>query len=137
MGRASLLWASIGIALAVPAITLAVPAGAQPLATPLAPEKPVPGEAPRLGAPPPGAPVVADVHVSSVKLGYDKGIGPAPGQTVTWQGASYVVVDAVANGGRPTFSGGSRFVITSEDGALEIGLKAVIAVEAQMAQATR
>jgi hypothetical protein len=130
MGRASLLLASIGIA-------FAVPAGAQPLAMPLAPEKPVPGEAPLLGAPPPGAPMVADVHVSSVKLGYDKGVGPAPGQTVTWQGASYFVVDAVAKDGRPTFSGGSRFVITSEGGTLEIGLKAVIAVEAQMAQATR
>jgi hypothetical protein len=130
MGRASLLWVLIGIALAVPAV-------AEPLTTPLAPEKPVPGEAPRLGAPPAGAPAVADVHVSSVKLGFNKGVGPAPGQTVTWQGASYLVVDAVANGGRPTFSGGSRFVITSEGGTLEIGLKAVSPVEAQVAQATR
>jgi hypothetical protein len=129
MGRASLLWVSIGIA-------LAVPAAAQPLATPLAPEKPVPGETPRLGAPPPGAPAVADLHVSSVDLGYDKGVGPAPGRTVTWQGASYLVVDAAASGGQPTFSGGSRFVITSEGGTLRIGLKAVVPAGAQVAQAT-
>ncbi len=72
MGRASfLLWASIGIA-------LAVPAAAQPLATPLAPEKPVRGDLPKLGAPPPGAPAVADLHVSSVDLGYDKGVARPP-----------------------------------------------------------
>ncbi len=132
MGRASFLslWGSIGIAFAMPAV-------AQPLATPLAPEKPVPGETPRLGAPPRGIPDVADVHVPSIALGYDKGIGPAPGQTVTWQGASYVVVDAVASEGRPTFSGGSRFVITSAGGTLQIGLKAVVTVDAQVAQATK
>ena len=130
MRRAPSLWILLGIA-------LAVPAAAQPLATTLGPEKPVPGEAPRLGAPPPGAPAVADVHLSSVDLGFDRGIGPAPGQTVTWQGASYLVVDAVASEGRPTFSGGSRFVITSAGGALEIGLKALVPVGAQVAQATK
>ncbi len=55
---------------------------------------------------------------------------------MTWQGASYLVVDAVANGGRPTFSGGSRFVITSAGGTLRIGLKAVVRDDAQVAQAT-
>jgi hypothetical protein len=132
MGRASLLslWGSIGIALALPAV-------AQPLASPLAPEKPVPGETPRLGAPEPSVPAVADVHVSSVDLGFDKGVGPAPGQTVTWKGASYLVIDAVASESRPTFSGGSRFVITSAGGTLEIGLKAVEPVDAQVAQATQ
>ena len=131
MGRAHSLslWASIGIALAMPAV-------AQPLST-LAPEKPVAGETPKLGAPPPGVPEVADVHVRSVDLGFDKGVGPAPGQSVTWQGGAYVVVDAVASEGRPTFSGGSRFVITSAGGSLEIGLKAVVPVDAQVAQATR
>jgi hypothetical protein len=133
MGRASLLslWGSIGIAVAV--LLGALPAVAQSLAS----EKPVPGEPPRLGAPPPGVPDVADVHVSSIALGFDKGIGPAPGQSVTWQGASYVVVDAVASEGRPTFSGGSRFVITSAGGTLQIGLKAVLPVDAQVAQATK
>jgi hypothetical protein len=132
MGRASLLslWGTIGIALALPAV-------GQPLATALAPEKPVPGETPRLGAPPPGAPDVADVHVPSVALGFDEGVGPAPGQSVTWQGASYVVVDAVASEDRPTFSGGSHFVITSDGGTLQIGLKAVVPVDAQVAQATK
>ncbi|HEY4168324.1 MAG TPA: hypothetical protein VGM96_16185 [Reyranella sp.] len=133
MGRASLLslWGSIGIALVLP--IAAVPAVAQPLP----PEKPVPGEPPRLGAPPPGTPDVADVHVPSVALGFDKGVGPAPGWTVTWQGVSYVVVDAVASEDRPIFSGGSRFVITSAGGTLQIGLKAVVPVDAQVAQATK
>ena len=129
MGRASLLSLSLGIA-------LALPAAAQPLKTPLAPERPVPGEPPRLGAPEPGVPAVADLHVPSVALGFDTGVGPAPGQTVTWKGAAYLVVDAVANGGRPTFSGGSRFVITSAGGTLEIGLRAVDRTDAQVAQAT-
>lgn len=124
------LWGSIGIA-------LALPAAAQPLSASLAPEKPVAGEPPKLGAPPPGAPEVADVHVPSADLGFDRGVGPAPGQTVTWQGASYLVVDAVASEGRPTFSGGSRFVITSAGGTLEIGLKAVAPLDAQVAQATQ
>jgi hypothetical protein len=118
-------------------IALAVPAAAQPPATTLGSEKPVPGEIPREGLPPSGAPTVADVHVSSVALGFDRGIGPAPGQTVTWQGATYLVVDATASEGRPTFSGGSRFVITSAGGALEIGLKALAPVDAQVAQATK
>jgi hypothetical protein len=132
MGRAHSLslWASIGIALALPAT-------AQPLTTPLAPEKPVTGDPPRLGVPVPGAPEVADVHIPSVDLGFEKGVGPAPGRTVTWQGASYLVVDVVANDGRPTFSGGSHFVITSAGGTLEIGLKALVHVDARMAQAIR
>jgi hypothetical protein len=129
MGRATLLSLSLGIA-------LALPAAAQPLTTPLAPEMPVPGEPPRLGAPEPGVPAVADLHISSVALGFDQGVGPAPGQTVTWKGASYLVVDAVASEGRPTFSGGSRFVITSAGGTLEIGLRAVDRGDAQVAQAT-
>jgi hypothetical protein len=128
MGRASLLALSIGIA-------LVLPAAAQPLTTPLAPEKPVPGGPPQLGAPEPGVPTVADLHVPSVALGFDKGIGPAPGQTVTWKGTSYLVVDAVASEGRPTFSGGSRFVITSAGGTLDIGLKAVDRADALVAQA--
>ena len=132
MGRASLFsfWGSVGLA-------LALPAAAQPLATPLALEKPVPAESPRLGAPEPGVPAVADVHVSSADLGFDKAVGPAPGQTVTWNGASYLVIDAVASEGRPTFSGSGRFVITSAGGSLEIGLKAVEPVDARVAQATK
>jgi hypothetical protein len=86
---------------------------------------PVEGQPPRLGAPPPGEPVVADHHVSSADLGYQSGIGPAVGQTVTWHGMLYRVVQVVAQDGRPTFSGGSRHVITTEGGTLDIGLKAL------------
>jgi hypothetical protein len=118
MGHAGLLCILAGIAMAVPAV-------AQPPASTVGSEPPISGEPPRLGAPPPGAPVAADVHVASVQLGFERGIGPAPGQTVAWQGASYLVVDAIASDGRPTFSGGSRFVITSSGGSLEIGLRAI------------
>jgi hypothetical protein len=86
---------------------------------------PVPGEPPRVGAPPPALPLVADRHVPSTDLGFECGIGPAAGQTVSWHGERYLVVDVTADGSRPTFSGGSRFAITTAGGSLEIGLKAL------------
>jgi hypothetical protein len=89
-------------------------------------EGPIPGDAPRVGAPPPGMPLVADYHVPSTELGFARGIGPAAGQVVSWHGERYLVVDVAADGGRPTFSGGSRFAITTIGGALDIGLKAVV-----------
>lgn len=92
----------------------------------LAGEAPIPGEAPRVGAPPPGGPLVAERHIPSTELGFERGIGPAAGQTVSWRGARYLVVDVVADGGRPTFSGSSRFAVTTAGGALDIGLKAVV-----------
>lgn len=92
----------------------------------LADEAPLPGEPPRVGAPPPGPPLVADRHVPSTDLGFERGIGPAAGQTVSWRGERYLVVDVAADGGQPTFSGGSRFAVTTAGGALEIGLKALV-----------
>lgn len=101
-------------------------AGACLVALPvLAGEAPLPGEPPRIGAPPPGVPPFVDHHVSSTDLGFERGVGPAAGQTVSWRGETYLVVDVVADGGRPTFSGGSRFAITTAGGALDIGLKAL------------
>ena len=88
-------------------------------------EPPFRGEPPRVGAPPAGAPLVADHHVPSTDLGFERGIGPAAGQTVSWRGERYVVVDVTADGGRPTFSGGSRFAVTTAGGALDIGLRAL------------
>jgi hypothetical protein len=102
-------------------------AGACCVALPaIAGEAPIPGEPPRVGAPPPGEPMVADRHVPSTDLGFERGVGPAAGQTVTWQSVRYLVVDVAADGGRPTFSGGSRFVITTAGGALDIRLKAIV-----------
>jgi hypothetical protein len=89
-------------------------------------EAPLPGPTPRVGAAPAGVPLVADHHVPSTELGFERGIGPAAGQTVSWHGEDYLVVDVTADGGRPTFSGGSRFAITTAGGSLDIGLKAVI-----------
>jgi hypothetical protein len=101
-------------------------AGACLVALPaVAGEAPLPGVPPRVGAPPAGTPPVADHHVPATDLGFERGIGPAVGQTVSWRGVRYLVVDVTADGGRPTFSGGSRFSITTAEGALDIGLKAL------------
>jgi hypothetical protein len=101
-------------------------AGACLMALPvLAGEAPIPGEPPRVGAPPPGVPEVAYYHIPSTELGFERGVGPAAGQTVSWRGERYVVVDVTADAGRPTFSGGSRFAITTAGGTLDIGLKAL------------
>jgi hypothetical protein len=102
-------------------------AGAWLIALPaFAGEAPLPAEPPRVGAPPPGPPPVADHHVPSTDLGFERGIGPVVGQTVSWHGARYLVVDVTADGARPTFSGGSRFAITTVGGALAVGLKAIV-----------
>jgi len=101
-------------------------AGACLVALPaVAGEAPLPGDPPRLFPAPAGEPPVAEHHVPSTELGFEPGIGPAAGQTVSWRGAPYLVVDVAAADGRPTFSGGSRFAITTAGGALDIGLKAV------------
>jgi len=111
-------------------------AGACLMALPVfAGEAPLPGEPPRVGAPPPGVPLVADHHVPSTDLGFQRGVGPAAGQTVSWHGERYLVVDVTAEGGRPTFAGGSRFSITTAGAALDIGLKALVPqADRQMAE---
>lgn len=88
-------------------------------------EAPLPGEPLRVGARPAGAPLVPDHHVPATDLGFERGIGPAIGRTVIWRGLRHVVVDVTADGGRSTFSGGSRFSITTAGGALDVGLKAL------------
>ena len=76
-------------------------------------------------APPAGVLVVADLHVASTELGFQQGIAPAPGGTVDYRGLEYLVVEVAAVGDGPIFSGGSRFVITTKGGALDVGLKAM------------
>lgn len=68
---------------------------------------------------------LADTHVESTKLGYDKGVGPAVGRNVTWRGRDYEVTDVAVVGGGPSFCGGSKFVIAPEGRVLLIGLKEV------------
>ena len=87
-------------------------------------------------APPAGAPVVADLHVASTELGFQRGIGPAPGRTVAYRGLEYLVVEVAAAGDGPIFSGGSRFVITTKGGALDVGLRAMDERERQLAAAS-
>src|SRR5438876_3819461 len=83
---------------------------------------PLPSQPQSEAAPPAGQPVVADFHVASTELGFQKGVAPAPGRTVGYRGQEYVVVEVTAAAEGPTFSGGSRFVITTAGGALEVGL---------------
>jgi hypothetical protein len=75
--------------------------------------------------PPAGVPVVADLHVASTELGFQQGIAPALGRTVGYRGLEYLVVEVAASGDGPIFSGGSRFVITTKGGTLDVGLKAM------------
>ena len=64
-------------------------------------------------------------RLPSTALGFEKGIAPAPGLTIDYRGQEYLVVEVAAVDNSPTFSGGSRFVITVRGGALEVGLKAM------------
>ncbi len=85
---------------------------------------PVMAPTPREVAPIP-EPQTADRHVASTDLGFEKGIGPAVGRTVTYRDKVYLVTDVVTVGGGPTFSGGSRFTIAPSGHTLSVGLKAV------------
>jgi hypothetical protein len=116
--------------------TVPLPPCAEPSLPPLT-TWPTAAKAPPVNPPPAGPPEIADHHVASTELGFERGIGPAPGWGVTWRGRVYVVVDVTAKGGHPTFAGGSHFIITTEGGALDIGLKAIAkgAREPEMANA--
>jgi hypothetical protein len=83
--------------------------------------------------PPASMAPVADLHVASTDLGFDRGIGPAPGGTIEYRGQAYLVVEVAAVDRGPTFSGGSRFVITTRGGVLEVGLKAMDGRDRQVA----
>ncbi len=79
------------------------------------------------GKPRPATPaahdVIADFHLESTVLGFDRGIGPAVGRDVTYNGKLYLVADVFTADGQPCFSGGSRFTIAPAGGRLVIGLK--------------
>lgn len=68
---------------------------------------------------------LADTQVDSVKLGYDKGVGPAIGRNVSWRGKDYEVTGVEVVGGGPSFSGNSKFVIAPQGKGLMIGLKEI------------
>jgi hypothetical protein len=80
-----------------------------------------------------GVPAVADIHVASTDLGFEKGVAPALGRTMGYRGRDYLVVDVAAAGNGPVFSGGSQFVITTQGGTLQVGLKAMDDRDRQMA----
>lgn len=71
---------------------------------------------------PAGAPRQPDFRVASTELGFDKGIGPAPGYAIAYQGKRYLVIDIKTADGSPFFSGGSRFVIGVKGANLDVGL---------------
>jgi hypothetical protein len=76
--------------------------------------------------PSPGQPLVADTHVDSTELGFDKGVAPAPGRIVTFRGKEYQVADVVAKGGGRTFAGGSQHVIGVDGSSLIVGLASAV-----------
>jgi hypothetical protein len=130
-----MLWRGKACGLALGAVMAAMPALAQQgesFVVPVNPA-PVPAAASPDFAPPAGVPAVADLHVASTVLGFEKGVAPAPGRTIRYRDQQYLVVEVAAVGNGPTFSGGSRFVITTRDGALEVGLKAMDGRDRQLA----
>lgn len=133
-----MLWRGKGCGLALAAVMAAQPALAQQAEPALPPANPAPLSAAESSdfAPPASVPAVADVHVASTALGFERGIAPAPGGTIGYQGQEYLVVEVAAVGNGPTFSGGSRFVITTRGGDLEVGLKAVDGRDRQLAAAS-
>jgi hypothetical protein len=77
-------------------------------------------------AAPAGPPLVADQHVVSTELGFEQGVGPAPGRAVTYHGQKYRVVDIKVKDGGPSFTGGSAFVVGVNGSTLMVGLKSII-----------
>ena len=130
-----MLWRGKVCGLVVGVVMAAQPAVAQQAEPSLLPANaaPVPAAASSDFVPPVGVPAVADLHVASTALGFERGIAPAPGGTIRYQGEEYLVVEVAAVGNGPTFSGGSRFVITTRGGALEVGLKAMDGRDRQLA----
>jgi hypothetical protein len=72
-----------------------------------------------------GEPRRPDFRVASTDLGFEKGIGPAPGYAIAYQGKRYLVIDIETADGSPFFSGGSRFVIGVKGASLDVGLGAI------------
>jgi hypothetical protein len=130
-----MLWAGKVCGLALGVVMAAQPALAQQAGPSLLPTNPapVPAAANSDFVPPADTLAVADLHVASTALGFERGIAPAPGRTIGYQGQEYLVVEVAAVGNGPTFSGGSRFVITTRGGALEVGLKAMDGRDRQLA----
>ena len=69
--------------------------------------------------------IVADFHVESTVLGFERGVGPAVGREVSYDGKQYTVAAVAAANGAPCFSGGSHFTIALSGARLVIGLKPV------------
>lgn len=71
-------------------------------------------------------PLKPDEKVASTLLGFQQGVAPAPGRTLRYHGNKYLVVDVQADGGGPTFAGGSPFVIGISGTKLTVGLKSIV-----------
>jgi hypothetical protein len=79
---------------------------------------------------PAGEPRRPDFRVASTELGFENGIGPAPGYAVAYQGKRYLVIDIKTGDGSPFFSGGSRFVVGVKGASLDVGLAPIPADKA-------
>jgi hypothetical protein len=85
--------------------------------------KPIVAPVEKAKVPAPAVVVTAGVRVESSELGFDKGVAPAPGRTVNWQGSPHLVIEVAAVGGGTVFSGGSRHVIGVSGSQLMVALK--------------
>ena len=103
---------------------LTVPAFAQEFASPPIVVQPLMAPTPKAHTPAPPV-VVPDTHVESTELGFETGIGPAVGRTVTYHNKQYEVTDVSAIDGGPAFCGGSRFAIAPAGHRLLVGLKVI------------
>jgi hypothetical protein len=79
---------------------------------------------------PAGEPRQPDFRIASTELGFESGIGPAPGYAIAYQGHRYLVIDIKTQDGSPFFSGGSRFVVGVRGARLDVGLAATPADKA-------
>lgn len=101
-----------------------MPALAQEFSPPPIVVQPLMAPTPKAITAPP-EPKVADTHVESTELGFEKGVGPAVGRKIEYRQKLYEVTDISTKGGGPTFSGNSRFAIAPAGRTLIIGLKAI------------
>jgi hypothetical protein len=70
--------------------------------------------------------LTADIHLASTELGFERGVGPAPGHSVRYNGQKYRVTGIEVQGGGRYFSGGSAFVVGVAGSTLIVGLKSIV-----------
>jgi hypothetical protein len=71
------------------------------------------------------APSASDFRVDSTSLGFPRGVGPAPGRRVVYNGRAYQVANTIAQGGGNVIAQGGGNVIAQGGGNLTVVLRLV------------